>query len=123
MESDLCRYLVGHSVQISRSDGRVHPAYVKSVDTIKSTVMVEWKERTMCQGKEIDVSELCTLNPELLDIIQSVANEAAEAPTPAPEKKYSSRLRSSRIPAPPSSYTPAVTKAEESGRKGRHVPL
>ncbi|CAK6969454.1 kinesin-like protein KIF2C isoform X2 [Scomber scombrus] len=114
METGSSRLLIGLSVQISRSDGRVHPANVKSVDTIKSTVMVEWNERNICRGKEVEVSELCTLNPELLDIIQAVANKAAEAPTPAPEKKYGSRLRSSRIPAPPSSYTPAVTKAEES---------
>ncbi|XP_042283660.1 kinesin-like protein KIF2C isoform X1 [Thunnus maccoyii] len=117
MESSLSRLLVGLSVQISRSDGRVHLATVKSVDTVKSTVMVEWHERNICRGKEVEVSELCSLNPELLDHINAVTNKAAEQPTPAPEKKYGSRLRSSRIPAPPTSSAPAVTKAEESGRQ------
>uniref|UniRef100_A0A7N6FFJ0 Kinesin-like protein n=1 Tax=Anabas testudineus TaxID=64144 RepID=A0A7N6FFJ0_ANATE len=56
MESSLSRLLVGLSVQISRSDGRVHPATVKSVDTVKSTVMVEWHERNICRGKEVSQS-------------------------------------------------------------------
>ncbi|KAM7400672.1 hypothetical protein PAMA_005052 [Pampus argenteus] len=102
METSLSRLLVGLSVQISRSDGRVHLATVKSVDTVKSIVMVEWHERNICRGKEIEVSELCTLNPELLDHIHAVTNKATEPPTPAPDKKYEGRLRSSRIPAPPS---------------------
>lgn len=33
--------------------GRVHLATVKSVDTVKSTVMVEWHERKICRGKEV----------------------------------------------------------------------
>ncbi|XP_040911091.1 kinesin-like protein KIF2C isoform X2 [Toxotes jaculatrix] len=114
METSLSRLLVGLSVQISRSDGRVHLATVKSVDTVKSTVMVEWQERNICRGKEVEVSELCTLNPELLNHINALTNKAAEAPPPAPDKKYEGRLRSSRIPAPSSSSAPAVTKAEES---------
>ncbi|XP_035491071.1 kinesin-like protein KIF2C isoform X2 [Scophthalmus maximus] len=114
METSLSRLLGGLSVQISRSDGRVHLATVKSVDTVKSTVMVEWHERNICRGKEVEVSELCSLNPELLDHVNSVTNKAAHPPTVAPEKKYEGRLRSSRIPAPPSSSAPAVTKAEES---------
>ncbi|XP_071347359.1 kinesin-like protein KIF2C isoform X2 [Trachinotus anak] len=117
MENSLSRLLVGLSVQISRSDGRVHLATVKSVDTVKSTVMVEWHERNICRGKEVEVSELCTLNPELLDHVNAVTSKAADPPPPAPEKKYEGRLRSSRIPAPPSSSAPAVTKAEESGRQ------
>ncbi|XP_023261244.1 kinesin-like protein KIF2C isoform X1 [Seriola lalandi dorsalis] len=114
METSLSRLLVGLSVQISRSDGRVHLATVKSVDTVKSTVMVEWHERNICRGKEVEVSELCTLNPELLDHINAVTSKAADTPPPAPDKKYEGRLRSSRIPAPSSSSAPAVTKAEES---------
>uniref|UniRef100_A0A671XMD9 Kinesin-like protein n=1 Tax=Sparus aurata TaxID=8175 RepID=A0A671XMD9_SPAAU len=56
MEGNLTRLLVGLSVQISRSDGRVHPATVKSVDGDKSTVMVEWNERNICRGKEASQS-------------------------------------------------------------------
>ncbi|XP_045908780.1 kinesin-like protein KIF2C isoform X1 [Micropterus dolomieu] len=117
MENSLSRLLVGLSVQISRSDGRVHLATVKSVDAVKSTAMVEWHERNICRGKEVEVNELCTLNPELLDIINEVTNKAADLPPPALDKKYEGRLRSSRIPAPASSSAPAVTMAEESGRQ------
>ncbi|XP_058485990.1 kinesin-like protein KIF2C isoform X1 [Solea solea] len=115
METTLSRLLVGLSVQISRSDGRVHLATVKAVDSGKSTVMVEWHERNICRGKEVELTELCALNPELVDHVNTATNKAAETPVPAPaEKKYEGRLRSSRIPAPPSSSAPAVTKAEES---------
>ncbi|KAM6918223.1 kinesin-like protein KIF2C [Xenentodon cancila] len=114
METSLSRLLVGLSVQISRSDGRVHLATVKSVDASKSTAMVEWYERNICRGKEIEVSELCTLNPELLDHVNAVTGKAAEPAVAASDKKYEGRLRSSRIPAPPSSSATPVTKADES---------
>ncbi|XP_041848675.1 kinesin-like protein KIF2C isoform X1 [Melanotaenia boesemani] len=116
MESNLSRLLVGLSVQISRSDGRVHSATVKSVDKVKCTAMVEWYERNICRGKEIDVSDLCTLNPELLDNVNTATIKDGETPTVAPEKekKYNGRLRSSRIPAPPVSPAPVAPKTEES---------
>uniref|UniRef100_A0A3P8NR72 Kinesin-like protein n=1 Tax=Astatotilapia calliptera TaxID=8154 RepID=A0A3P8NR72_ASTCA len=84
MENSLSRLLVGLSVQISRSDGRVHSATVKSVD--KSTVMVEWHERNMCRGKGIDLSELCILNPEVLDPINSITSSTPDPSTHVPEK-------------------------------------
>ncbi|KAK1878910.1 Kinesin-like protein KIF2C [Dissostichus eleginoides] len=112
MDTSLSRLLVGLSVKIIRSDGRVHLATVKSTDSVKSVVMVEWNERNVCRGKEVDLSELSTLNPELLDHIKNATNNATEPPPPALDKKYEGRLRSSRIPAPFSS--PAVPKAEES---------
>ncbi|XP_047444455.1 kinesin-like protein KIF2C isoform X2 [Mugil cephalus] len=100
MATSLSRLLVGLSVQISRSDGRVHLATVKSVDSVKSTVMVEWQERDIGRGKEVELSELCILNPELLDHINAANNKAADPPPPVQDKKYEGRLRSSRIPAP-----------------------
>ncbi|KAM3865637.1 kinesin-like protein KIF2C [Diretmus argenteus] len=101
IDANLARLLVGLSVQISRSDGRVHFASVKSLDIAKSSVMVEWHERNICRGKEVEMRELCALNPELLDHVNSVTATAATPPPPATEKKYEGRLRSSRIPAPP----------------------
>ncbi|XP_029309420.1 kinesin-like protein KIF2C isoform X2 [Cottoperca gobio] len=102
METSLSRLLVGLSVKISRNDGRVHLATVKSAGAVKSTFMVEWNERKMCRGKEVELSELCTLNPELLDHIKAVNNHVTDPPPPALDKKYEGRLRSSRIPAPAS---------------------
>ncbi|XP_023865878.1 kinesin-like protein KIF2C isoform X2 [Salvelinus sp. IW2-2015] len=94
MDSTMANLLVGLSVNIQRSDGRVHPANVKTVDSTTSIVKVEWFEKSVCRGKELEMNELWSLNEELFEHMKS-------ATTPAPpEKKYESRLRSSRIPAP-----------------------
>ncbi|KAJ8011971.1 hypothetical protein DPEC_G00063860 [Dallia pectoralis] len=106
MDSAMASLLVGLSVNIQRSDGRVHPANVKSVDSTKSTVMVEWFEKSVCRGKELELSELLSLNEELFEHMK-----AASTPAPASDRKYESRLRSSRIPAPTPS-APAVPPEE-----------
>uniref|UniRef100_A0AAV2JVD4 Kinesin-like protein n=1 Tax=Knipowitschia caucasica TaxID=637954 RepID=A0AAV2JVD4_KNICA len=98
MEPGLYKHLIGRSVNISRSDGRIHLATVKTADASKCTVMVEWQEKANCRGKEVEIGELCALNPELLEI-QVENNKAQELHAAAPEKKYEGRLRSSRIPA------------------------
>ncbi|XP_055007673.1 kinesin-like protein KIF2C isoform X2 [Boleophthalmus pectinirostris] len=103
MDTSLYKYLVGRSVNISRSDGRIHLATVKTADTAKCTAMVEWQEKGSYRGKEVEVSELCALNPELLEI----EAENKKALSSAPDKKYEGRLRSSRIPAPASFRTQA----------------
>uniref|UniRef100_A0A8C2ZWL8 Kinesin-like protein n=1 Tax=Cyclopterus lumpus TaxID=8103 RepID=A0A8C2ZWL8_CYCLU len=53
METDLYPKLIGAAVLISRSDGRVHLATVKSMGAVNSTVMVEWNEGTSSRGKEV----------------------------------------------------------------------
>ena len=45
MEPHIVATLLGYTVQISRSDGRVHSSVVKSVYEAKGAVMVEWLER------------------------------------------------------------------------------
>ncbi|XP_062338106.1 kinesin-like protein KIF2C isoform X2 [Osmerus eperlanus] len=114
MDSITANLLVGLSVNISRSDGRVHPANVKAVDQAKCTVMVEWHEKSVCRGKEIEVDELWTLNKELLEHIKG---SSEPSPIPPAEKKYEGRLRSSRIPAPSNYTTPAVVPEETVPRK------
>ncbi|XP_034411462.1 kinesin-like protein KIF2C [Cyclopterus lumpus] len=109
METDLYPKLIGAAVLISRSDGRVHLATVKSMGAVNSTVMVEWNEGTSSRGKEVDVIELCTLNPELLSRLKADTNHMTDPPTPVPDKKYQGRLRSSRIPAP-TSYADRQTR-------------
>ncbi|XP_046870276.1 kinesin-like protein KIF2C isoform X2 [Hypomesus transpacificus] len=114
MDSITANLLVGLPVNISRSDGRVHSANVKAVDQAKCTVMVEWHEKSVCRGKEIEVDELWTLNKELLEHIKG---SSEPSPIPPPEKKYEGRLRSSRIPAPSNYTTPAVVPEETVPRK------
>ncbi|XP_029479573.1 kinesin-like protein KIF2C isoform X1 [Oncorhynchus nerka] len=94
MDSAMANLLVGFPVNIQRSDGRVHTANIKTVDSTTSIVKVEWFEKSVCRGKELEMNELWSLNEALFEHMKS-------ATTPAPpEKKYESRLRSSRIPAP-----------------------
>ncbi|KAM9458185.1 kinesin-like protein KIF2C isoform 1-T1 [Salvelinus alpinus] len=101
MDSAMANHLVGVSVNIQRSDGRVHPANVKSVDSTKRTVMVEWFEKSVCRGKELEMNELWSLNEELFEHMKPTS-----IPAP-PEKKFERRLRSSGVPAPSSPSTPA----------------
>ncbi|XP_023833379.1 kinesin-like protein KIF2C isoform X3 [Salvelinus sp. IW2-2015] len=112
MDSAMANLLVGVSVNIQRSDGRVHPANVKSVDSTKRTVMVEWFEKSVCRGKEFEMNELWSLNEELFEHMKPTS-----IPAP-PEKKFERRLRSSGVPAPSSPSTPAGPP-EETGVPNR----
>ncbi|CAB1326210.1 unnamed protein product [Coregonus sp. 'balchen'] len=111
MDSTMSKLLVGLSVNIQRSDGRVHPANVKSVDSTKRTVMVEWFEKSVCRGKELEMNELWPLNEALFEHMKPTSTSAP------PEKKYESRLRSSRIPAPSIPGPPEETESLH----GRHA--
>uniref|UniRef100_A0A8C7YAJ7 Kinesin-like protein n=1 Tax=Oryzias sinensis TaxID=183150 RepID=A0A8C7YAJ7_9TELE len=77
MEANLSRLLVGLSIQISRSDGRVHSATVKSVDAVKSTAMVEWLERNVCRGKE--VRQTCLFQPPAPGLTPSTTIRSSSA--------------------------------------------
>ncbi|CAL8320385.1 unnamed protein product [Arctogadus glacialis] len=103
MDSLLSKYLVGVTIQISRSNGRIHGATVKAYDPCRSSVIVEWQEKDdKLLSKEISLNELHPLNPELQDKINAAAAaETGVLPTTVPEKTYGGRLRS-RIPAPSS---------------------
>ncbi|XP_029560698.1 kinesin-like protein KIF2C isoform X3 [Salmo trutta] len=115
MDSTMANLLVGLSVNIQRSDGRVHPANVKTVDSTKRTVMVEWFEKSVCRGKELEMNELWSLNEELFEHMKP-----ANIPAP-PEKKFESRLRSSGVP-PPSSRVPNRERKRNSQRPTAVLP-
>uniref|UniRef100_A0A4X2L204 Kinesin-like protein n=1 Tax=Vombatus ursinus TaxID=29139 RepID=A0A4X2L204_VOMUR len=53
----------GISLNIRRSDGRVHPAVVASVNN--NSVTVEWIEKGTNKGKKVDLATLFLLNPGL----------------------------------------------------------
>uniref|UniRef100_A0A8C1XIS7 Kinesin-like protein n=1 Tax=Cyprinus carpio TaxID=7962 RepID=A0A8C1XIS7_CYPCA len=57
MDPALSKLLIGLAVNISRSDGRIHSATVKTVSATKCTVNVEWAEKGMTKGKEVAGSE------------------------------------------------------------------
>jgi kinesin family protein 2/24 len=64
MES--CKIEVGNSVNIKRSDGRVHSAMVSKLNPAQRSVTVEWYERGETKGKEVELDMLLQLNPELM---------------------------------------------------------
>ncbi|XP_023015640.1 kinesin-like protein Klp10A [Leptinotarsa decemlineata] len=58
--------VIGTSILIRRSDGRVQPAVVSSVDYELQYVNVEWFENGEIKGKEIHFSSIQTLNPDIV---------------------------------------------------------
>ncbi|XP_077370944.1 kinesin-like protein KIF2C isoform X2 [Festucalex cinctus] len=116
MENRLSSLLLGLSVQIRRSDGRVHSASVSNVDTLKSTVMVEWLEADKPRRKELDLDELCALNAELEDHIRSALKPVEKSQSHPSARKYEGRLRSSRIPGLATPSTKSVDSTEDVGR-------
>ncbi|XP_064197758.1 kinesin-like protein KIF2C isoform X1 [Anguilla rostrata] len=95
---------IGHSVKISRSDGRVHAATLKAIHPEKYAVSVEWQENNETKGKEVGINELCNLNREFVEYLKS---SSKPEPVPTRPNKSEIRLRSSRIPAPPETTTGA----------------
>ncbi|KAL5278334.1 KIF2A family protein [Megaselia abdita] len=70
---------IGQSVNIKRTDGRVHAAVVSKINESQRSVTVEWYERGETKGKEVELDALVQLNPEILQ-------EQHAAPEPEPKK-------------------------------------
>ncbi|KAM5273435.1 kinesin-like protein KIF2B [Ctenodactylus gundi] len=56
---------VGTSVNIQRSDQRIHFAVITEINRENSWVAVEWVEKGVKKGKKIDLENLLLLNPAL----------------------------------------------------------
>ncbi|KAF5294930.1 hypothetical protein FQR65_LT10642 [Abscondita terminalis] len=57
---------IGARIDIRRTDGRVHSAYIAAINYPAMCVSVEWYENGEIKGKEIDLPSLQTLNPQVL---------------------------------------------------------
>lgn len=66
---------VGTRIDIRRTDGRVHCAYIAGVNYNAMCVSVEWCENGEIKGKEIDLMSLQTLNPHLLIKVPDTINQ------------------------------------------------
>uniref|UniRef100_A0A671RT21 Kinesin-like protein n=2 Tax=Sinocyclocheilus anshuiensis TaxID=1608454 RepID=A0A671RT21_9TELE len=67
MDPALSKLLIGLAVNISRSDGRIHSATVKTANVTKSTVNVEWAEKGITKGKEVGTEfQLLEFWPQVL---------------------------------------------------------
>lgn len=59
---------IGSTINIERSDGRVHPAIVASINHELDIVGVEWFEAGETKGKEVDFNCVTRLNPHIATI-------------------------------------------------------
>uniref|UniRef100_A0A8C1UBH0 Kinesin-like protein n=1 Tax=Cyprinus carpio TaxID=7962 RepID=A0A8C1UBH0_CYPCA len=102
MDPALSKILIGLAVNISRSDGRIHSATVKTANATKSTVNVEWTEKGITKGKEVDMDELKQLNSDLMQHLQPSCQEKPESAPghfAAPVSKPSKNVKASELPS------------------------
>merc|ERR1711915_134513 len=83
---------LGVSVDIQRTDGRVHSATVSATNANAKTVTVEWFERGETKGKEIELEAIFSLNPDL-------APQSQNAMPPPQSNRYYSRQQQISQPA------------------------
>ncbi|XP_008543363.1 kinesin-like protein Klp10A isoform X4 [Microplitis demolitor] len=65
MDHNACNIATGTSINIKRTDGRIHSAIVSGVNWEQQSVTVEWFERGETKGKEVEMDAIIALNPEL----------------------------------------------------------
>ncbi|GAB0193086.1 kinesin-like protein KIF2C [Grus japonensis] len=102
MDSRLYRHVCpGRVVNIQRSNGLIHKATVKTVNVERSCVSVEWSEGGAIKGKEIDIDDVITINPELSEELPAAdvkENLPLQENVTVPKQKRRTTL--SKIPAP-----------------------
>ncbi|XP_076261313.1 kinesin-like protein Klp10A isoform X2 [Rhynchophorus ferrugineus] len=57
---------VGISINIKRTDGRIHTAIVAAINNDQRCATVEWFEQGETKGKEIDMASIESLNPDII---------------------------------------------------------
>ncbi|XP_066255232.1 kinesin-like protein Klp10A isoform X1 [Euwallacea similis] len=57
---------VGSSINIKRTDGRVHSAIVAAINNDQRCATVEWFEEGETKGKEVDMAAIESLNPDVI---------------------------------------------------------
>lgn len=64
-EQQLARLHVGQTIDIQRSNGRIHQAVIVQINRQSKNVTVEWQEKNEGKGKEMDLDSIIQLNPDL----------------------------------------------------------
>ncbi|XP_069837311.1 kinesin-like protein KIF2C isoform X4 [Dendropsophus ebraccatus] len=88
------------------SYGKVHDANITIINLDRGTVHVEWKEADACKGKEITLSDVVSVNPELLEAAYDPPSVKENMPPQRNSVKENmatqnqKRKTISRIPAP-----------------------
>ncbi|XP_060515811.1 kinesin-like protein Klp10A isoform X2 [Cylas formicarius] len=57
---------IGLSINIKRTDGRIHSAMVAAINNDQRCATVEWFEQGETKGKEIDMDAIESLNPDII---------------------------------------------------------
>lgn len=105
MDDDFGGIQCGITVDIKRTDGRVHPAIVSGINPTTRCVTVEWFEHGETKGKEIELDGVLALN---LHLATGCNNQN---PTPKLER-YSTK-----------SSIPATNKGSYRSRQARHTNI
>ncbi|KAI5750905.1 hypothetical protein M8J77_002349 [Diaphorina citri] len=66
MAEEMANITLGCSVDIKRTDGRIHSAIVSSLHPEGRSVTVEWFEKGETKGKEVELDALFSLNSNLM---------------------------------------------------------
>ncbi|XP_038056437.1 kinesin-like protein KIF2A [Patiria miniata] len=138
---DACTLKVGMNVDIQRSDGRVHSACISGISKATDSVTVEWFERGETKGKEVEISQVYALNPELgPDMVPDAPIPHTKPPPAAPSNRprpSSARMPLSNVQQPQQIAKPAreqnrvssarvgrpsVLNAAENGAVNHHSP-
>lgn len=59
----------GQTVDIQRSNGRIHQAVITQINVESKSVTVEWQEKNEGKGKEVDLDAIVQLNPTLFSSV------------------------------------------------------
>ncbi|XP_069837308.1 kinesin-like protein KIF2C isoform X1 [Dendropsophus ebraccatus] len=100
------------------SYGKVHDANITIINLDRGTVHVEWKEADACKGKEITLSDVVSVNPELLEAAYDPPSVKENMPPQRNSVKENmatqnqKRKTISRIPAPKEVTTQNTIVAE-----------
>nr|XP_025952560.1 kinesin-like protein KIF2C isoform X2 [Dromaius novaehollandiae] len=102
MDPRLCRHICpGRVVNIQRSNGLIHNATIKTVNVERCSVSVEWSEGGAIKGKEIEIDDVITINPELAEEIPAAdVKENLPLQENISVQKQKRRTTLSKIPAP-----------------------
>ncbi|XP_048801994.1 kinesin-like protein KIF2C isoform X2 [Lagopus muta] len=115
MDPRLYRHICpGRVVNIQRSHGLIHKATVKTVEVQQRSVSVEWYEAGVVKGKEIEIDDVITLNPELAeDLPTAEVKENLPLQENVTVQKQKRRSTLSKIPAPREAVTSNVSAPEQ----------
>ncbi|XP_075528016.1 kinesin-like protein KIF2A isoform X5 [Dermacentor variabilis] len=88
MAAQLGGLRIGASVDIQRTDGRIHSATVVSMDQDKQVIVAEWYEKGETKGKELEFSTVFALNPGLQDVNRNSVKKLMRDPREIPSRVH-----------------------------------